>query len=65
MSSAFPILIPLALGAVFLALVVGIASMLKGGKFDAKYSNKLMRLRVVLQLGAILLILLAVFVSRR
>ena len=46
-----------ALAAVFLTLCVGIYSLFRGGEFGRSYSNKLMRLRVVLQFAAILVIM--------
>ena len=49
-----------ALAAVFLTLCVGIYSLFRGGEFARSHSNKLMRLRVVLQFVAILVIM-AVF----
>ena len=49
-----------ALAAVFLTLCVGVYSLFRGGDFGRSYSNKLMRLRVVLQFVAILVIM-AVF----
>lgn len=42
-----------ALMAVFAVLCVGIYSLFKGGNFGARWSNKLMRLRVLLQAVAI------------
>ena len=53
----FDIAIPVALLAVFLTLCVGIFSLFKGGDFARSHSNKLMRLRVVLQFVAVLLLL--------
>ena len=51
--------------AVLAILVIGIISMLKGGNFNKKWGNKLMRARVGLQALAILLILLiTIFFSR-
>ena len=51
--------------AVLVILVIGIISMLKGGNFNKKWGNKLMRARVGLQALAILLILLiTIFFSR-
>ena len=50
------------LGAVAIVLVLGIYTLLKGGSASKKYSNKLMQLRVLLQLIAIIvLVLLAYF----
>ena len=51
-------LIPLAFLAVVVVLVVGIGGFARGGKFNKKYGNKLMQARVILQFGAIVLLLL-------
>lgn len=56
MQSILAVFIPIAVGITFLVLVVGVVSMLRGGSFDAKNSNRLMRLRVIAQLVAVLLI---------
>ena len=48
-------LVPLAIGAVAVVLLLGLANMLRGG--SANTSQKLMRLRVILQFVAILVIL--------
>ncbi|MFA6967933.1 twin transmembrane helix small protein [Bosea sp. (in: a-proteobacteria)] len=48
-------IVPLALGAVAVVLLLGLANMLRGG--SASTSQRLMRLRVILQFVAILLIL--------
>jgi len=42
--------------AVVAVLLVGVFAMARGGAFNAKYSNKLMRARVALQALAILLL---------
>ena len=49
-----------ALGAVVVALGLGLFAMAKGGDFNKKYSNRLMRARVILQGVALALFLLAV-----
>ena len=49
----FSYLIPAALLAVTTVLAVGIYSLFRGGEFGRSYSNKLMRLRVVMQALAI------------
>ncbi len=41
-------------------LVVGIVAMLRGGEFNRKYGNKLMRARVILQGITIVLVLLLI-----
>jgi hypothetical protein len=55
----FTWLIPLALAAVFITLCFGIYSLFRGGAFARSYSNRLMRLRVVLQFVAILILVAA------
>ncbi len=57
-------LIVLALLAALAVLMTGVLSMAKGGAFNRKYSNILMRWRVALQFLAVLLILAAVLLSR-
>jgi len=52
-------LVPVAVGAVAVVLVLGLANMLRGG--SAGTSQKLMRLRVILQFLAILVILLVLW----
>jgi hypothetical protein len=59
------ILIPISVAAVVIVLATGIYSMAKGGEFNRKYSNKLMRLRILLQFVAILIIMLAVYLASR
>ena len=57
----FNILIPLSLLAVVLVLAVGIYSLFRGGEFGRNWSNKLMRLRVLAQFIAIIVLMSAVF----
>ena len=58
-----PILIIIGLILVFFVLVIGLLSMLVKGDFNKKYSNKLMRLRVITQ-GIIVLIFALVFLIK-
>ena len=58
-----PILIIIGLILVSIVLVIGLVSMLTKGDFNKKYSNKLMRLRVITQ-GIIVLILSLVFLIK-
>lgn len=60
MSSLFAILLFVAMALVLLSLVVGMFSMVKGGEFNKKYGNKLMRARVFLQGIAIVFFIMAV-----
>lgn len=55
----FDYLIPIALFAVVVTLGFGIYALFRGGDFGRTYSNKLMRLRVVLQFVAILILVAA------
>ena len=55
-------LLLLAMCATLAVLIVGLVGFFLGGEFNAKYGNKLMRVRVALQAVAVAL-LLAVLVS--
>ena len=57
----FSYLIPAALMAVTLVLALGIYALFRGGDFGRSYSNKLMRLRVVMQAVAIVVLMAAVW----
>ncbi len=61
MRDAFDLLIPLALAAVAITLGFGVYSLFRGGDYARSHSNKLMRLRVVLQFTAILILVAAFF----
>jgi hypothetical protein len=56
MSTIVPVVMVLLLIAVVGVLLVGVFSMARGGAFNAKYANKLMRARVALQALAILVL---------
>lgn len=56
-------LVPVAVGAVALVLLLGLANMLRGGSPNT--SQKLMRLRVVLQFVAIVVIMAAIWATQR
>ena len=53
----------LAVLAVALVLLAGVGSMMKGGEFNAKYANKLMRLRVATQAVAVVIIMAAIWIA--
>lgn len=55
------VILLLAMAAVVVVLVIGIGGFAKGGAFNAKYSNKMMRLRILFQFIAVVLIVLYVF----
>ena len=56
-----PYAIFIVLFSVLLVLFIGIISMLRGGDFNKRWGNKLMRARVILQGLSILLILLTAY----
>ncbi|WGM32430.1 twin transmembrane helix small protein [Brevundimonas sp. NIBR11] len=55
--NVFDILVLIAIGAVAVTLGFGIYSLYRGGDYARSNSNKLMRLRVVLQATAIVLLM--------
>lgn len=54
--SLFSILIPIALALVLAALLFGIYALFRGGDFGRSWSNKAMRMRVLAQFVAILVL---------
>ncbi|HAH10037.1 MAG TPA: twin transmembrane helix small protein [Alphaproteobacteria bacterium] len=59
------VLVGIATAAVAVVLMIGLYSLLRGGDFARSYSNKLMRLRVVLQFAAIVVIMAVLYISGR
>ena len=57
-------IVALACLAVFAVLLVGVGGFAKGGDFNKKYANKIMRLRLLLQFIAVILILIFVAINR-
>ena len=58
------LLVVAAVGITALILLTGIGGFAKGGNFNRKYANKVMRARIVAQAIAIALILLYVYLRR-
>jgi hypothetical protein len=56
------LLVPLAVGVVAVVLILGLANMMKGGA--PQVSQKLMRLRVMMQFVAIVIIMITVWAMR-
>ena len=56
MEEVFPWLVIIAVAATLIVMIAGVITMLRHGKSDARTSNKLMRLRILFQFGAIALI---------
>ncbi len=59
MSSFFTILMIVAMVATLAVVIVGVVSMARGGAFNKRNANKLMRLRVILQATALLCFVIA------
>ncbi len=57
----FSYLVPIAIGAVFVVLVLGLLNMMRGG--SANKSQQFMRWRVILQFIAIIVIMGAIWLS--
>ncbi len=57
-------LVIVALVATLAVLLVGVVAMLRGGAFNAKYGNKLMRARIALQALAVGLMLVVYLLNR-
>lgn len=64
MSSLLNILLGVALASVLGVLLAGIYSMGRGGEFNRKYGNVLMRWRIVLQLVAVGIMVLLYYVNQ-
>jgi hypothetical protein len=56
-------IVPIAIGAVALVLLLGLANMMRGG--SPQRSQRLMRLRVLLQFIAIIIIMIAIWAMGR
>ncbi|WP_158045948.1 twin transmembrane helix small protein [Skermanella pratensis] len=63
MSGILTFLLVVAMLAVLGALFVGLFAMVRGGEFNDRYGNRMMRLRVILQGVALVLFVLAVIAS--
>ncbi|HRH20229.1 MAG TPA: twin transmembrane helix small protein [Brevundimonas sp.] len=54
-----------AIAAVTITLGFGLVALFRGGEFGRSWSNRLMRLRVALQAGALALLALGAFIASR
>jgi hypothetical protein len=63
MSSFVTVLLVLAMAAVVVVLVVGIFNMARGGEFNRRQSNRLMRMRVGFQVLALVLFGILLFLT--
>ena len=58
------IIVVISMAAVAIILIIGIGGFGRGGEFNRKYSNKLMRMRILAQFVAVFMILLFVWIVR-
>ena len=58
------VIVVIAMATVAIILVIGIGGFGRGGEFNRKYANKLMRLRILAQFVAVILILFFVLIVR-
>ena len=58
------IVVVISMAAVAIILMIGIGGFGRGGEFNRKYSNKLMRMRILAQFVAVGMILLFVWIAR-
>ena len=61
--NVFDYLVPIAIGAVFVVLCLGVINMMRGG--PGNRSQNLMRWRVLLQFAAIIIIMAAIWFAGR
>ena len=59
------ILVAIAIGIVIVVLCLGLYTLIKGGEVSRTWSNKLMRIRVLAQFAAIVLIMVVLYLSQR
>ena len=57
------LLIPISFLAVVGVLGVGLYGMFKGGEFNKKYSNKMMRMRITLQFVALVILMTTLWIA--
>ena len=59
-----PILMVLFMGGALVVVIIGVVAMAANGKLNKQHSNKLMRLRILLQAIAIVFFVIIVWLSR-
>ena len=59
------ILVAVAIAIVFVVLCLGLFTLMKGGETGRTWSNKLMRIRVLAQFAAILIIMVVLYMAQR
>ncbi|MBT3536265.1 MAG: twin transmembrane helix small protein [Rhodospirillaceae bacterium] len=64
MTSLLTIVLVIAMAAVLGVLLMGVYSMGRGGEFNRKYGNLLMRWRIILQLVAVGIMVLIFYINQ-
>jgi multisubunit Na+/H+ antiporter MnhB subunit len=64
MNQMFQFLVPVAMLAVLAALGFGVYAMFRGGDFGRTWSNRMMRVRVITQFVAVLVLLAALYLTQ-
>ncbi len=64
METLLSLAVPIAALATFAVLCVGLYGLFRGGRFNATYSNKLMRMRVLLQFVTVVLAMTALYFAK-
>lgn len=59
-----PLIMVLFMVGAFVVVIIGVVAMAANGKLNKKHSNKLMRLRILLQAVAIVFFVIIVWLSR-
>ncbi|MDA1283911.1 MAG: twin transmembrane helix small protein [Proteobacteria bacterium] len=63
-SNILPIILIVCMFVALLVVIIGVIAMAKNGNFNKKYSNKLMRMRVLFQGVAVLIFAAIIYLSR-
>ena len=64
MISLLNVILAISMAAVLGVLLMGIYSMGRGGEFNRKYGNLLMRWRIILQLAAVSIMVLIFYINQ-
>ncbi|MDB9776134.1 twin transmembrane helix small protein [Alphaproteobacteria bacterium] len=62
--SILPLILIICMLVALLVVIIGVIAMAKNGNFNKKYSNKLMKMRVLFQGVAVLILAAIIYLSR-
>jgi len=63
-SNILPLVLVICMFTALIVVVIGVLAMAKNGNFNKKYSNKLMRMRVLFQGIAVIIFAAIIYLSR-